>query len=171
MSAAWCWSASVRQAQQEFFGTFKDPAFAEDGLEDDGAGVGVDRGVQRFDIILLDKGHTFEHRLKAFAIFVLSGKGHRAKGPPVIRTLQRHQLALGIATGLVSGEPRQLDRAFHGLRAAVREKNAIKSRKLAQPLGKLSLIFVVVEIRKVNDPGGLFADCLSRCADEHGPAR
>src|ERR1017187_933350 len=55
-------------------------------------------------------------------------------------------------------ETRQLDCAFHRLGAAVGEEGAVEAGKLAQTLGQLSLIFVVIEIRYVNDPGGLLAD-------------
>ena len=78
----------------------------------------------------------------------------------MIRPLQRHQLRLGIAAGLVSGEPRQLDGPLHRFGAAVGEKDAIQTRKLAQTLSQLSLIFVVVEIREMNDPGHLLANGL-----------
>ncbi len=60
----------------------------------------------------------------------------------------------------MSGETRQLDGAFHRLGAAVREEGAIEARELAQALGQLSLVFVVIEIRNVNDPGRLLADGL-----------
>ena len=146
--------------KQEFFRTLEDSAFAEDGLQHDGAGVGIDGSAQRFDVVLRNKGHVFEQRLKTFAVLVLAGQGHGAKRPAVIRTLQRHQLALGFAARLVSGETRQLDGAFHGLGAAVREEDAIKARKLAKTLGELSLIFVVIEIRNVNEAGRLLADGL-----------
>src|ERR1039457_2533488 len=76
----------------------------------------------------------------------------------MIRALQRNQLRLGAAASFVSGEARQLDRAFHRLGAAVREKDAIETRKLAQTLGELSLILVVIEIRNMNDPGRLLAN-------------
>ncbi len=145
---------------QKIFGAFKDSAFAKDGLEHNGASVGIDGRTQGFDIVLRHKGHVFEQRLKTFAVLVLSGEGHGAERPAVIRALQRDQLRLGVATRFVSGETRQLDGAFHGLGATVREEDAIETRKLAQALGQLSLIFVVIKIRQVNDAGGLLADGL-----------
>ena len=145
---------------QKIFGAFKDSAFAKDGLEHNGASVGIDGRTQGFDIVLRHKGHVFEQRLKTFAVLVLSGEGHGAERPAVIRALQRDQLRLGVATRFVSGETRQLDGAFHGLGATVREEDAIETRKLAQALGQLSLIFVVIKIRQVNDAGGLLADNL-----------
>jgi hypothetical protein len=38
------------------------------------------------------------------------------------------------------------------------KKCAVKTGKLAETFGELSLVFVVIEIRNVNDPGGLLAD-------------
>ena len=69
-------------------------------------------------------------------------------------------MGLGLAACLVSGETRQLDGAFHRLGAAVGEEDAIQTRKLAQALGQSSLVFVVIEIRNVNDPGRLLPDGL-----------
>src|SRR5580698_2931462 len=60
--------------EQEFLGTLEDPAFTKDGLEHNRAGIGTDRGVQRFEVVLFHEGHIFEHRLKALAIFFLAGK-------------------------------------------------------------------------------------------------
>src|ERR1700674_4233985 len=45
---------------QEVFGTIEDAAFAKDGLQHDGAGVGVDGGAQRLDIVLRNQGQLFE---------------------------------------------------------------------------------------------------------------
>jgi hypothetical protein len=75
---------------QEVFGTLEDAAFAKDGLQHDGAGVGIDRSAQRFDVVLRNKGHVFEHRLKTFAVLFLASQGHRPERPTVIRALQRH---------------------------------------------------------------------------------
>ena len=60
----------------------------------------------------------------------------------------------------MSGETRQLYGTLHRLGAAVRKEDAIEARELAQALGQLSLIFVVIEIRNVNKPGRLLADGL-----------
>ena len=113
-----------------------------------------------FDVVLPNKGHVFEHRLKTLAVLFLAGKGHGPEGSAMIRTLERHQLGLGIAARLVPGETRQLDGAFHRLGAAVREEGAIEARNLAQALGQLSLVFVVIKIRNVNHPRRLLADGL-----------
>ena len=68
---------------QEIFGTLEDPTFAKDGLQRDGTSVGIDGGAQRFDVVLLNKGHVSEQRLKTFAVLVLAGQGHGAKGSAV----------------------------------------------------------------------------------------
>ena len=52
----------------------------------------------------------------------------------MIRAFQAHQTALGLASDAMSSEARQFDRAFDGLGAAVGEKGAIQSGKLAQAL-------------------------------------
>ena len=78
----------------------------------------------------------------------------------MIRAFQAHQTALGLASDAMSSEARQFDRAFDGLGAAVGEKGAIQSGKLAQPLRQSSLIFVVIKIRDVNDFASLFANRL-----------
>src|SRR5208282_783466 len=145
---------------QEIFGTLEDAAFAKDGLQHDGAGVGIDRRVQRFDVVLRHKGHVFEQRLKALAVLFLAGQRQGAKRSAVKRTLQRHQLGLGLAARLVSGETRQLDGAFHCFGSAVRKEDPVKARKPAKAFGELSLVFVVIEIRNVNDPSRLLADGL-----------
>ncbi len=118
--------------KEEFFGTFEDSALAEDGFQHDGAGVGVDGGVERFNVVLRYKGHVFEHGLKAFAIFFLAGQRHGAESSSVVGTLQSDELRFGIAAGFVSGEACQFDGTIHGLGAAVGEKDAIEAGELAQ---------------------------------------
>ena len=112
---------------QEVFGTLENSAFAKDRLEHDGASVGIDRGAQRFDVVLRDEGHVFEHGLKTFAVLVLTGEGHGSKGSAVIGALQSHKLGFGIAACFVPGETCEFDGAFHGLGAAVREEDAVKT--------------------------------------------
>jgi hypothetical protein len=146
--------------QQEFFRTFENSAFSKDGLEHNGAGVGIDGRVEGGDIVLADEGYVFEHRLETFAVFFLAGEGHGSKGAAVIRTLEGYELRFGLTSGPVSGETREFDCAFHGFGAAVRKEGAIQTGKLAQALGELPLIFVVIEIRKVNGAGRLLADGL-----------
>src|ERR1019366_4231153 len=62
---------------QEVFGAFKNSAFAKDGLEHDGASVGIDGGAQPFDVVLNHEGHVFEQRLKTF------GRDTTLAAPPV----------------------------------------------------------------------------------------
>src|SRR5215470_12729323 len=73
-------------------------------------------------------------------------------------------------------KPRQFDRAFNGLRAAVGEERTLQAGELTKLLGQHSLKFVVVEIRKMDDLTGLFADrlndprmCMAQCV--HAQAR
>ena len=145
---------------QKVGGTFVDAALAENRLEHDGASLVVNRSAQCLEIIAGHEPDVFEQRFEALAIFVLSGERHGAEGSSVIRTFERHQLALGFAAGAVSGQPGQLDRALDGLGAAVGEKCAVKTGELAEFLGQASLILVVVEIGKVDRPRGLLADDL-----------
>ena len=105
--------------KQEFFRTFENATFAKDGLEHDSAGVGIDRSMQRFEVVLLHKCHVIEHRLKAFTVLFLPRQRHRAECAPVVRTLQRHQLRLRVAPRPVSGETREFDRALHCLCATI----------------------------------------------------
>src|ERR1700743_1609604 len=58
----------------------------------------------------------------------------------------------------MSRQPRQLDGTLNRFGAAVREESALHARELAQFLRQPSLIFVVVEIREMDDPCGLFAN-------------
>src|SRR5271169_7163337 len=60
----------------------------------------------------------------------------------------------------MSCEAREFDCAFHCFRTAVRKKHAIEAGKLAETLGKPSLVFVVVEIRDVNQLRRLIANRL-----------
>ncbi len=83
--------------------------------------------VQHLDVVLRHKGDVIEQGLETLAIFFLAGQGHGAKGSAMIRTLQRHELRFGFASGFVPGEAGEFDGAFHRLGTAVRKENAVKA--------------------------------------------
>ena len=55
-------------------------------------------------VVARDKLHVVEQRFEAFAVFVLAGDGHGSEAAAVVGAFERDQLALGGATGAVSGE-------------------------------------------------------------------
>ena len=140
-------------------GTFVNAAFTEDRFKDDGAGAVVDGSVQGGNIIPRDKLYLFEQRLETFAVFVLPGERHGAKGSSVIRTFESHQLALGLASHAMTCQAGEFDGSLDGLGAAIREKSAVQTGKLAELLGQSSLKLVVVEIGKVDGASRLLANC------------
>src|SRR5579863_1335907 len=145
---------------QKFYRALVYPAFAEDRLEHDGAGIVIDGSPQSFSIVASDEGHFVQQGFKTFAVLVLSGERHGAKGAAVIRALQGHQAALRLAACAMSCQPRQLNGAFDRFGPAIGEESALQSREAAQPLCEQSLIFVVIKIREVNGVGRLLADSL-----------
>ena len=67
---------------QKFDGALVNPAFPEDWLQHNRAGVVVDRRAQTFQIILLHECNVIEQRLESLAVLFLSGKRERTKVRP-----------------------------------------------------------------------------------------
>ena len=99
--------------------TFVNAAFPEDWFQDDGAGAVVDGSVQGGDIISRDKLYLFKQRLETFAVFVLPGERHGAKGSSVVRTLESHQLTLGLASHAMACQASKFDGSLDRFGAAV----------------------------------------------------
>src|SRR5271163_751164 len=57
-------------------------------------------------------------------------------------------------------QTRQLNSPLHRLSSAVRKEDAIQARQLAEAFRQQSLIFVVIEIRKMNDAARLLPNRL-----------
>jgi len=62
----------------ELAGDLDDAAFAHDGLEEDGAGVLVDRRLERGDVVGRDELDTGDQGGERLAVLVLAGDGKRA---------------------------------------------------------------------------------------------
>ncbi len=58
----------------------------------------------------------------------------------------------------MAGEPGELDRALDGFGPAVGEEHAIKTGERGQFLGEFSLILVAIQIRDMDQAGGLLAN-------------
>jgi hypothetical protein len=82
---------------QKLHRTLIDSAFAKNRLQHNRASVVVNRRPQAFQIVLRNKRHFFQHRLKSLAMLLLPGQRQRSKCPPVIRSLERHQSRLRLA--------------------------------------------------------------------------
>jgi hypothetical protein len=139
--------------------TFQNSAFAENRLEHDGAGVGIDGSTKRVQVVARDEGHVFKERFEALAVFVLPGERHGTESSAVVGTLESNETRLSVAASFVAGKAGEFDRTLNGFGTAVGEKDAVEAGKLAEPLGELALIFVVVKVGKMNDAGRLLANC------------
>ena len=78
----------------------------------------------------------------------------------MVGAFEADEAALLQASDAVAGQARQLDRTFDGFGAAVREKHAIQARELDEFLGEPSLVLVAVEVRNVDQFGGLVTNRL-----------
>ena len=145
---------------EKFCGALQNSAFAENGLENDGAGVRLDGGAEGLDVVPFDKGDIIEQGLETLAILILPGEGHGTECPAMIGPFERNQTGLGSAARFVSGETRQFNSALNCLGTAVGEENSVEPGQLAKAFGQRPLIFVVVQIRKMNHAGSLLADGL-----------
>src|SRR5581483_4609823 len=124
----------------------------------DGAGVLIHCTPQGRDVVLWNEVHIVEKWLKTFAVLVLAGQRHGAECSPVIRTFQRDQFTLALPSRAVAGKPGQFDRAFDGFGPAVGKENLLHSGKQAKSFSESALVFVVVEVREMNDFGGLLTN-------------
>src|SRR5437764_13264669 len=100
------------------------------------------------------------------AILLLTGGCERPKRPAMKRIVESKQTPLRLVpiavvhAGIRSGE---LKRAFPCFRSAVAEKSAIKAGDLRKLLRQLCLIFVIEEVRSMNQLRCLmFQDSLNR---------
>ena len=114
-------------------------------------------GFQRRDVVDRHEARAGHQRFKILAVLGLSGDRESAEGAPVEAVLQRdHLVFFGVDGAAV--RVHHLERAFHRLGPRIGEEAALQSAHLRQPLGQRTLILVIVEIRRMDQQPGLFAD-------------
>ncbi len=118
---------------------------------------------ERFDRRKIVEGRIDKprnERLKAFLHFFLAGRRQRRHRAAVERVLHRDDLEPVRTVLLMPVAPRQLDRRFVRLRAAVAEKDPVGARMIDQHLGESDLRLGVVEIRHMDQLRRLALDRL-----------
>jgi hypothetical protein len=111
---------------------------------------------QRYDVVAGNEVDAGEERLKIAAIFFLAGDGERTEGPSMKRIFEGDDFDF-LGRDFASMRASHFERAFHGFGAGVGKENAIESAGFGDALGEGSLIFVVVEVGRVEDEAGLLA--------------
>src|SRR5262245_61835586 len=89
---------------QKFGRAFMDAALAEDGLQDDGGGIVVNRRAQSFDVVARNELDILEERLESLAVLVLPSQRHGAESSTVIRTFQSDEFTFRFSADSMSGE-------------------------------------------------------------------
>ena len=153
-------SHSRRSARRNSGGTTRTPPFAHDRLDQDGAGLGPDGALGRFEIGKRHLVEAFDHRPEAFEIFLLAAGGERRQRAAVKGALERDDaVALRLAAHRLIFA-RHLDRAFHRLGAGIGEEHHVREARRAQPPGQPLGLGDAVEIGNVPDLLGLLGDRL-----------
>jgi len=135
--------------------TFENSA-SPDGLEDDGAGVGIDGGVQRFDV-LRTKVTFSSSGSKTLAVLVCPVRD-KSQRYGLIRAFERHECDCRAAA--VSGETRQL-MAPPWPRCRWLEKKTRSNPESCIGARQAVPDILDVKIRKGDDASGLLADRLT----------
>ena len=133
-----------RAAAQVALGRHDHAGLAEDRLEHDRRGVGVDGGVQRGDVAVGHVRHPGRQRLERRPLGLLAGERQRAHGAAVEGVLGGHDVR-------AAGPPGHLERGLVRLGAGVAEQHArVRGvEQLLQPLGQAQHRLVDEEVRHV----------------------
>ncbi len=145
-------------------------ALAEDRLEQERRrGVG-ESALERGHVVVGHVAESARQRLEADPHLLLAGRGQGRERPAVEGAEGRDDLVAAAAVG-VAPAPRQLDRGLVGLGAAVAEEDLVGERVRAEQLREARLGLAVMEVRDVEELGGLGADGIGdrpRCVAEVG---
>ena len=143
------------RAAGEFRVDRKNAAFALDPFDADAGGSFADGGFERRDVVWRNESDAGHQRLEILAVFRLAGDGKRAEGAAVKGIFERNDLEL-VGRDVVAVGLDHLERAFGGFGAAVGEKGSRKAAHLRDAFGERSLVFVVEEIRSMDQARSLF---------------
>ena len=139
----------------------KDAALTLDPFDDNAGGAFVDDLFQGDLVVGWNEAGAGKQRLKIVAIFFLAGDGKSAQRASMKGIVQRDDLEF-FRMDFVAVRAGHFQRAFHGLGAGVAEEGALQAAGFGQTLGERSLISVVIEIGRVKQAAGLFADHLDQ---------
>ena len=128
--------AKRAQAADEFGRADPYAALALDRLDQDGAGLRADRGLDRFQVAELDIVEAFERRAETFEIFLISSRRDGGDGAPVERALEGDDAEFFRMSARRLIFARRLDRAFDGFGAGIGEERVIGETDFAQARGE-----------------------------------
>ena len=133
-----------------------DAAFALDAFDDDAAGAFTEGRFEGGDVVGGDPARAGQQGFKVLAVLGLAGDGDGPDGTAVEGVIEGEDLG-PVGSGVGAED---LDGAFHGLGAGVGEEDAVEAGDLAQALGQFAGVLVIVEIRGVEEQGGLLLNHL-----------
>ena len=142
----------LARAIPEFFADNMNAALALNRLDHHGADGVVELCVEVGHIVEADEFGAGDERGERFAIFCGVRDRKRAEGAAVKRVFEREEArlqsaaAIGFRVRVGAGE---LQGAFDGLAAAVREKHAVEARPLRQLVRERPLVGIVKKVRNV----------------------
>ena len=117
------------------------------------------RGFERGHVVGGNEARARHQRFKILPVLGLAGDGERAEAAPVEGIVERDDLVFGRVQG-AAVRVDHLERALHGLGAGVGEEAALQAAHFREAFGQEALVAVVVEVGRVDQQAGLFADNL-----------
>ena len=142
-----------------------DAAFALNGLQQKGGGLGADRSGKFIRIVEFEMAKAGEERVKSFLHLGLTGGGEGAEGAAVEGALEGEDFVASVSILVGPGVTKaagKLDEAIVGLRAGVSEEDLTRKLQafLHEALCEFCLLVDLVEIRTMDQFGGLLGDGL-----------
>lgn len=148
--------AELAEAAHEFGGGGEDAAFALDGFDEDGGGLGGEGRADGVEVVEVGVGEAGDQGLEPVLVLRLAGGGHRGEGASVEGIAHGDDAELALGGAPFAGE---FEEAFVGFGAGIAEEDlAAETGDFGDFRGEAGLDFVDEEVGAVHEAGGLVAD-------------